>query len=98
MLPHTIEKITEKLENLTEDKSYETKQKISELVKNSGVVDRVKRDGGYGHQCSNPFAIFPFLIFLQSMATTVVNVININNNNNNNNNNNKYAIFYCNGM
>ena len=61
----------------------------AEMVRNSEVLERVRRDGGYGHHghCSQPFVIFPFLIFLQSLATTVVNVININNNNNNNNNN-----------
>ena len=62
----------------------ESRQSISKYVKESDSLQRIKRDGGYGHQCSQPFVIFPFLIFLQSLATTVVNVININNNNNNN--------------
>ena len=41
--------------------SFETREEISKYVKDNEVLDRVKRDGGYGHHCSNPFAIFPFL-------------------------------------
>merc|ERR1711893_17805 len=50
----------------------ESRQSISKYVKESDNLQRIKRDGGYGHQCSQPFVIFPFLIFLQSLATTTI--------------------------
>merc|ERR1719461_2226075 len=61
---------------------------IEPLYKNKlwkGRLHRIKRDGHGGHYDCGPnyFSIFPFFIFIQSFATTVVNVININNNNNN---------------